>query len=235
MSTPLKNPLPVQDLSLRVEKVAAPMRQQAVELMRQTITTGRFLPGERLVEKDLCELLGVSRPLVREALRQLESEGLIHMVPNQGATVARLDLDQARQLYRVRAELEAFASELFTSNASDADMQELQACFKRLKQTIRNSDATSRLAAKSELYACLLRGSGNEILSQILNLLNARIMLLRATSLQQPGRWQQSVNELEALVDALTQRDATAARNMAARHVENAAEAALSILHQQAS
>ncbi|MFA7669780.1 MAG: GntR family transcriptional regulator [Burkholderiaceae bacterium] len=235
MSTPLKNPLPVQDLSLRVEKVAAPMRQQAVELMRQTITTGRFLPGERLVEKDLCELLGVSRPLVREALRQLESEGLIHMVPNQGATVARLDLDQARQLYRVRAELEAFASELFTSNASDADMQELQACFKRLKQTIRNSDATSRLAAKSELYTCLLRGSGNEILSQILNLLNARIMLLRATSLQQPGRWQQSVNELEALVDALTQRDATAARNMAARHVENAAEAALSILHQQAS
>ncbi|NYT59659.1 GntR family transcriptional regulator [Alcaligenaceae bacterium] len=190
MSTAIKNPLFANAHSLRVEKVSAPMRQQAVELMRHTITTGRFAPGERLVEKDLCELLGVSRSLVRESMRQLEIEGLIHMVPHQGATVAKLPPEQAEQLYRVRAELESLASELFTTHATDADMQELQVSFKRLKKTARtNSSAANRLAAKSQLYACLLKGSGN--------------------------------------------RDAAAARNAAARHVANAAAAALTILREQ--
>lgn len=115
-----------------------------------------------------------------------------------------------------------------------ADLQELQACFKRLKKTARsNSSAANRLAAKSQLYACLLKGSGNEVLTQILNLLNTRIMLLRATSIQQEGRWQQSVNELEVLVGALADRDAAAARTAAARHVANAAAAALTKLREQ--
>ncbi|NYT25692.1 GntR family transcriptional regulator [Alcaligenaceae bacterium] len=234
VSKTMKNPLLANDRSLRVEKVSAPMRQQAVELMRQTITTGRFAPGERLVEKDLCEMLGVSRSLVRESLRQLETEGLIHMVPNQGATVARLPLEQAEQLYRVRAELEALASELFTVHASDADLQELQACIKRLKKTARSTNsAANRLTVKSQLYDCLLKGAGNEVLTQVLNLLNTRIMLLRATSIQQQGRWEQSINELEILVDALLNRDTAAARRAAAQHVANAAEAALTILRGQ--
>src|SRR5690606_12994353 len=119
-------------------------------------------------------------------------------------------------------------------HATDADLQELQACFKRLKKTARsNSSAANRLAAKSQLYACLLKGSGNEVLTQILNLLNTRIMLLRATSIQQEGRWQQSVNELEVLVGALADRDAPAARTAAARHVANAAAAALTMLREQ--
>jgi DNA-binding GntR family transcriptional regulator len=147
--------------------------------------------------------------------------------------VARLPVEQAEKIYRVRAELEALAAELFTLNASDDDIQALRASLKRLKKTVRDTDASTRLAAKSELYDCLLRGSGNEVLTQVLNLLNTRIMLLRATSLQQKGRWQNSVGELSVLVDALSVRDVAAARRASIEHVVNAAEAALTVLRKQ--
>ena len=90
-----------------------------------------------------------------------------------------------------------------------------------------------RLAAKNDFYACLLRGSGNEALGQVLGLLNSRVTLLRATSLQHKGRSQKSVAELTVLVDALVARDAKAARKAAITHVTNAAEAALNVLRAQ--
>jgi DNA-binding GntR family transcriptional regulator len=217
----------------RVIRVAAPLRHSVVESIRNAIATGRFAAGERLTEKDLCEMIGVSRTLVREALRQLESEGLIHVVPHRGPVVARVSVEQAEQIYQVRRELEGLASELFAEHASEEDQAELKKALKRLKASITGADAVERLAAKNEFYACLLRGCGNVELGQVLGQLNSRVTLLRATSLQQKGRLRQSVLELTALVKALVERDAPAARSAARLHVSNAAEAALNVLRAQ--
>ena len=225
----------VADRAFRVIRVAAPLRQSVVEGIRNAIATGRFAAGERLTEKGLCEMIGVSRTLVREALRQLESEGLIDVLPNRGPVVARVTEDQAKQIYQVRRELEGLASELFAAQASEDDRTALKKAFRQLKLSIGSTEPGVRLAAKNAFYACLLRGSGNEALAQVLSLLNSRVTLLRATSLRQKGRSRASVAELDALVEALMARDAPAARQAASIHVSNAADAAIAVLRAQSA
>lgn len=214
----------------RVERVAAPLRHSVTESIRYAIATGRFKAGERLPERELCEMTGVSRTLIREALRQLESEGLINVVPHRGPVVARLTPEQARGIYQVRIVLEGLACELFAVHASDAQLASLRAAFERLRASYETSDPMARLAAKNQFYDVLIDGAGNEALGQSLRLLNARIMLLRATSLQAPGRGPESLRELGELLDALARRDPEASRRAAVYHVERAAESALGFL-----
>lgn len=219
----------------RVERVAAPLRHSVTESIRYAIAVGRFKAGERLPERELCEMVGVSRTLVREALRQLESEGLIEVLPHRGPVVSRLTPQQARDIYQVRILLEGLACQLFAEQASDAQRAALDQAFERLKASFDNADPLSRLYAKNQFYDCLIDGSGNSALGPSLKMLNARIMLLRATSLQAPGRSKESIAELVDLIATLKARDGQAAREAATRHVENAARAALDLLAPQAT
>jgi DNA-binding GntR family transcriptional regulator len=221
------------DTDFKVARVAAPLRHGVVESIRNSIALGRFKAGDRLTEKGLCEMTGVSRTLVREALRQLESEGLIHVLPHRGPIVAGVTIEQAQSIYQVRIELEGLACELFAKNASADDQKALKNALKNLSRAMTNDNPALRLNAKNDFYNCLLEGCGNEALGQVLSLLNGRIMVLRATSLQHKGRSRESIKELNALVDALLARDAPAAREAARLHVGNAAEAALNVLRMQ--
>ncbi|MBN9427226.1 MAG: GntR family transcriptional regulator [Burkholderiales bacterium] len=219
----------------RVPRVAAPLRQSVVESIRNSIASGHFSSGERLIERELCDMTGVSRTLVREALRQLESEGLVHVVPNRGPVVAQVTVEQAQEIYQLRRELEGLASELFARHASAAEQQEIDQLVDKLATAIDSHDARQWLALKNEFYDCLLRGSGNATLGQMLGLLNTRITVLRATSLQHNGRARQSLAELREVVDALLVRDASTARAAMVRHVENAAKTAAEVLRKSAA
>ncbi|GAA4326086.1 GntR family transcriptional regulator [Pigmentiphaga soli] len=223
------------DPDLRVTRIAAPLRHSVVESIRNAIALGHLQAGQRLTEKALCEMTGVSRTLVREALRQLESEGLIDVVPHRGPFVARLTPEQAEYIYQVRRELEGLAAELFATLASAEEQKALKKALRQLTASFSNKDPAVRLNAKNEFYACLLRGSGNAILAQVLSLLNGRIVVLRATSLQQQGRARESIRELNELVEAVLARDPAAAREAARRHVASAAAAALAIMRGQAA
>jgi DNA-binding GntR family transcriptional regulator len=218
------------DAVFRVAKVAAPLRQSVTESIRTAIAVGRLKAGERLPERELCELTGVSRTLVREALRQLESEGLVKVEPNRGPFVARLTREQAEGIYQVRIELEGLACQLFAERASEAQRIALQEAFEQLKQAVRRTDAQAPLRAKNRFYECLCEGSGNEALGNCLRLLNARVTLLRATSMRAPGRIEKSVAELSELMEALLARDGAKARMVGQQHVRRAAEAAIALL-----
>ena len=222
-----------QDDAYRVTRIAAPLRQSVIASLRNAIAAGRFMAGDRLTERDVCEMTGVSRTLVREAFRQMESEGLITVVPNRGPVVSRVTPEQAEGIYQVRRVLEGLASELFAAHATEEDLLALKQALKKIKAAIESPDPVVRVNAKNEFYDCLLRGTRNEALAQTLNILNSRIMVLRSTSLQAEGRGKQSVKELAVLVDALAERDAKAARAAAFLHVQNAAAAALAILKSQ--
>lgn len=217
----------------KVARLAAPLRHSVVESIRDAIALGRFTTGQRLPERALCELTGVSRTLVREALRQLESEGLIIVVPHRGPIVAGVTPGQAEGIYQVRAELEGLAAERFAAKAGPAEKKALKAAFRQLKTALTSADPLDRINAKNHFYDCLIEGAGNEALGQALNMLNARITVLRATSLQTPGRGKESIAELSELVDALMDGDAAAARAAAVRHVAKAAEVALENLRRQ--
>ncbi|WP_459615008.1 GntR family transcriptional regulator [Bordetella sp. 2513F-2] len=214
----------------KVQRVASVLRHSVTESIRNAILVGRFRPGERLPERELCEMTGVSRTLVREALRQLESEGLIHVIPHRGPVVERLSPEQARGIYQVREELEGLACQLFAEHATDQQLAELQESFQALKRALARGTALEQLTAKNAFYQHLLDGAGNEALTTTLRLLNSRVMLLRSTSMQAPGRARQSVAELSELLQALVARDGKAARKAGSLHVRNAARVAIKIL-----
>lgn len=218
----------------RVEKIAAPLRQSVTENIRYAIALGHFKGGDRLPERSLCEMTGVSRTLVREALRQLESEGLIEVVPNRGPIVARVTAKQAEDIYQVRIELEGLACELFAEHASNEQRNALNDAFKMLKKSLKDTDPLARLRTKNYFYDCLMEGSGNQALGDSLRMLNARIMLLRATSLQAPGRTTASLTELSDLMEALAAKNGKRARELAEHHVRNAAKTAIALLASQA-
>lgn len=215
------------DVDLKVERQAAPLRHGVTDSIRNAIALGHFKPGERLPERVLCETTGVSRTLVREALRQLESEGLIDVVAHRGPVVAMLSTKEAKDIYRVRAELEGLASELFAAEASEDARRRLQEAFQQLKLSSKSTNNLERLKAKNAFYESLIHGSGNAALGTSLHFLNSRIMLLRARSLQAPGRIEESIGELGELVEALLAKDGVKGRALAVAHVNKAASAAL--------
>lgn len=214
----------VTDEQFLVPRPAATLRRSVTESIRQAIAAGRFEPGDRMPERDLCEMTGVSRTLVREALRQLESEGLIEVVAHRGPVVARITAAQAIGVYQVREVLEGLAAELFAEHASEAEREALYAALEELKAA---TDAEKRVAMKNKFYDALLAGTGNEALGKSLYMLNSRVMLLRSRSLQTPNRWPQSLREIEALVAALDERDPAKAKALAMEHVRRASAAAM--------
>jgi DNA-binding GntR family transcriptional regulator len=207
----------------------APVRQQVIERIQAAIMSGRFKPGQRLVEKELCDLFGVSRPSVREALRQLESEGFIETIPNRGPAVMRLTIEDIRGLYEVRAVLEAQATKLFALHASDAEMTALGHAVEDLARSYRVGSVEDRLASKTRFYEIIIAGSRNKILSNIFRTINARINLMRGLSLSSPERLPKSIKEIRAVLAALKRRDGQAAFELSIQHVE---AAALEVLRQ---
>lgn len=218
------------DHDFKVVRVANSLRYDVTESIRTAIAVRRFEPGQRLIERELCDMTGVSRTLVREALRQLESEGLIVIQPNRGPVVRQLTAEQARGVYDVRKELEGLAASLFASRATEDERKALVKSFARLKTALAKGDQIERLKAKNEFYECLLAGAQNDALADTLRMLNSRVTFLRATSLQAAGRSQRSITELEVLMRALSARDPAAARAAAEFHVTNAAAEAVAQL-----
>ncbi|KMK64855.1 GntR family transcriptional regulator [Puniceibacterium sp. IMCC21224] len=223
------------DSMFRVDRIAAPLRFSVTESIRNAIAVGRFKAGDHLPERELCEMTGVSRTLVREAMRQLESEGLVIVEPHRGPFVARITREQAEGIYEVRQQLESLACRLFVENATEEQRKALKAALSNLRTVSRKPDPQARLAAKNRFYDCLVEGANNEALGKCIYMLNSRITLLRATSLKAPGRIKESIKELTALVDALTARDIEKANELALLHVRNAAAAAIPLIEDSES
>jgi len=211
--------------SLRVERAPAPIRSRVLDNLRQAILDRKLAPGQRLIERELVELTGVSRTSIREALRELAAEGLVTTIPNKGTIVAQVSLEEARQLYQVRSVLEGLAGRLFVENATDAQRRALATSFRAVERAA-SKDSAIWLAAKDKFYDILFEGGGNEALRAISSQLHARINLLRSLSLTRPGRALEAVAELADIVAAVAANDAEAAAKACSRHVDNAGEAA---------
>ena len=214
-----------------IERTLAPVRAKVLENLRQTIIERQLEPGQRLIERELVELTGVSRTSIREALRELAAEGLVTTVPNKGTVVASVSAEEARQLYEIRSVLEGLAGRLFVRNASPAQRKALARALDGIERLSRRS--APLLPAKDGFYAALFEGSGNEALRSVVAGLHARVNVLRWLSLSVPGRMEQSVTEIRAIVEAVLAEDEDAAARACSRHVEEAGRAALTALAEQ--
>jgi DNA-binding GntR family transcriptional regulator len=216
--------------SLRVGRVAAPLREQVVGVLREAILDFRLKPGQRLIERELMEQTGVSRTTIREVLRQLTAEGLVTTIPQRGAIVVELSGKEARDLYEVRATLEALTARLFAERGSDDDVRALRVAADELHDLGRTEPPApikDMLDAKDRYYDVFLAGAGNDAIGAILAGLQARVRVMRATSLSQPGRPAETVAEIEEVVRAIERRDPAGAAAAAERHVQHAAERGL--------
>lgn len=209
------------------------LRSQVEKHLRLAILNGDLQPGEKLIERELCEQLGVSRPSVREALRKLEAEKLIVIVPHRGPEVASMTLEESQDLYAIRRLLESFAAHEFTRLASDTQVNQLAKVVKRLSDAGKKNSRTGVLQAKAEFYDILLGGCGNQLVKEMLGGLLSRVSLLRAKSLMLPDRLPQSLKEIQTLLNFIEARDAKGAQKISYKHVMNAEVAALGVFRLQ--
>ena len=210
-----------------IQKAAAPLRRQVLEELRQSIIAGRLSPGARLVERDLIAMMGVSRTVIREALRQLESEGLVAIIPNKGPVVRELTLDEARDLYAIRAVLEGLAARRFVEHATAEQIEKLERALTAVGKAYKGGETERILEAKNSFYDVLFEGAGSQTLSSMIGMLHVRIWRWRAMGLghpqRSPERSQESIRGLRAMLQAIRARDAALAESTIREEVHKAA------------
>lgn len=212
---------------LRITEHPPLRRDQALERLRDAIITGHFTPGERLIERDLCEKMGVSRTSIREVLRRLEAEQLIQVEPRRGPVVARVTRKQAAEIYEVRALLEAALVRRFAQQASDGDIAALRRIYEDLSVVRRSEDVPGIVDLTRRFTEHMMDVVDHELINDIHQKLIARISLLRVLAISLPGRLEESARELAVVMDAIERRDGDLAAQSLTTYVLNAADAAL--------
>ncbi len=225
--------LPSEKTAFAISHSAAPIREQVEERLRQAILTRRFPPGERLIERELCALLGVSRSSVREALRQLESDGLVVNIPHKGIVVATMTSQEAEEVYQVRAVLEGLAGRLCAERATPELCAALQNAMTEVDAAHRLGEPHTLVQAIDHFYAVLVRTCGNRTVATILQSLQDRVASLRLVTLTQPGRAAQSVVEMQQMVTAVQRGTPQEAERACVEHVQRAAVVAAQVFQQQ--
>jgi GntR family transcriptional regulator, trigonelline degradation regulator len=218
-----------------LQREAAPLRTQLVARLRQDIVAGRFGAGDRLIEKNLEAEYGVSRTVVREALRQLESERLVEIVPNIGPQVRALTYDDVVHLYQVRDTLESAACGLAAQRGSVPHIKGLRLAFERLTKRASVMDVSELIEEKNAFYRALIDASGNPIIGEMLDNVQARISQLRAITLSSADRTPRMLAELREVVEAIEAGDSVAATEATHIHVAAAAEIALAHIRDPSS
>jgi DNA-binding GntR family transcriptional regulator len=210
-----------------IRKSAAPLRNQVVEGLRHSIISAKLKPGSRLVERELIGMLGVSRTVIREALRQLESEGLITIIPNKGPVVRELTIVESKDLYSIRAVLEGLAARLFAESADQAQILKLEGVLDATAEAYKDNDPDRVLECKNKFYDVLFEGARSETLSSMIGTLHGRISRWRALGHHHPrrsaSRWKESIRGLRAMLAAIKKRDADLAEKLIREEVTQAA------------
>ena len=217
-----------------IRKSPAPLRHQVLDFLRQSIISGRLAPGSRLVERSLIEMMDVSRTVIREALRQLETEGLVATIANKGPVVRELTAAEAKDLYAIRGVLVGLAARFFVQNAGAAEIEKLRVSLEETAGCYEVGEPALILQAKNRFYDVLVEGAGSESLSSMISTLHARIWRWRALGLshpkRSPTRSRESVEALRAMFAAIKAGDAVLAETLGREETDHAAAEVMQLL-----
>src|SRR5690349_8077725 len=149
--------------SLKIDRSKKTLRELTLDKMRQAIVDQYFRPGQRLVERSLCDELGVSRTVVREALRHLETEGLVQTIAQQGPVVATIDADTARQVYEIRALLEGHAASGCAVRGDEEAVARLAANIMLIEAAFKRNDLPAVMERTNEFYRVMFEAAGDTV------------------------------------------------------------------------
>lgn len=218
---------------LRVVANPTLVREHALEKLRSAIATGLYPPGTRLVERELCEALGVSRTSVREALRQLQSESLIEVGPRRTIAVASVGSQDAHDLYALREMVEGTAIRRFVARRDPKAVKRLQAAYKAIERAANKGDLPTLSLMAGEFYEEILDSCGSRVLRDTGRQLLKRVSYLRLTSMQQPKRLEDGLSEWGAILEAVSAHDGDAAASALSQHIRNSRDAIVAGLRQR--
>lgn len=209
-----------------------PLRELVFESLREAIITGKLSPGERLMEIQMAEEMGVSRTPVREAIRKLELEGLVVMIPRKGAYVAGLSLKDIADVFEIRGALEGLAAELAAERITEEELEGLERYLVKISEETESGDLSKVVETDTDFHSLIYSASRNQRLTQIINNLREQIQRFRKTSLSYPGRMKVAVEEHRKIVEAISARNGELARNLAHEHIENAENSMMNMIKQ---
>lgn len=209
-----------------------PLREMVFESLREAIILGRLKPGERLMEIQLAEEMGVSRTPVREAIRKLELEGFVVMVPRKGAYVAGISLKDIVDVFEVRAALEGLAAGLAAERITDEELEQLERSLIQVNISS-EGNINAFVEGDSSFHNLIYLASRNQRLVQIITHLQEQIQRFRMTTLSQPGRTKIALDEHKKIVEAISERNAELSQTLAREHIENAEQILLNALREE--
>lgn len=224
---------PTKNSLQKIDKAPQTLREIVQERMREAIIDGHFGPGERLIERTLCDQLGVSRTVIRETIRYLEAEGLVETMANKGPIVATLSWDQAHQIYVIRRQLEASAAAEAANNATEAFCRDLTKALKAVETTKSDTAWSDHLRATTRFYELVFQQAGHTIAWEIVQRLNGRISRLRALTISAKDRERSGLSHMQAIHDAILSRDGEKAGSAVETHITDAAEIARGFLQEE--
>lgn len=222
------------DTYLRIDHAPATLRQLAVDRIRQAIISGRFAGGHRLVERTLCDQLGVSRSVVREAIRYLEAEGLVETLTRSGPVVARLNWDGAQQIYNIRRLLEADAAAACARIADDTVKSDLKTALANIEAAFTDAIPGRVYDATTRFYETIFTSAGQGIAWEVVQRLNGRISRLRALTLATTDRRVSGPAHMARICEAICKNDAVAAAEAVRDHLSDASAIARDLLENEA-
>lgn len=200
------------------------LHEQIVGMLRKLILEGRLLPGQHIDERMLCEQFEISRTPLREALKVLNSEGLVDLLPNRGARVAGTSPQLVSECFDVVAGLERTAAELAAIEASEVELESLQELQEQMEQHYRENNEVDYFIVNDRAHVMVVEFSRNSILISMHARLMTKIRQARFAGLTVPNRWHESILEHREILDALIARDPGRAGAASMNHVMHTAQ-----------
>lgn len=204
-----------------------PLRETVCEALRDAIKRGILEPGERLMEVQLAEELGISRTPVREAIRKLEQEGYVIMMPRRGTYVSSVSVHDVKEIFEIRSALESLSTGLATRRIEPDELEMLQKLLVEIEGHIKDNNIEKIVETDVKFHGLLYQVSRNERLVSIISNLKEQLARFRTLSMSYPGRLQETLEEHRKMVEAIASGDVDAARDAAEHHMEQAEETLL--------
>jgi len=199
----------------------SPIREEVFNMLRDAILSGKLRPGDRLVERELAEQLGVSRTPVREALRKLELENLVTHIPRRGVVVSEISRNDVIEIFNIRSCLEGLAANMAAQKISDDNVDHLRKCVEEMEIAAANGNREELNGLHNHFNQKILDIAGSPRLTQMINSLSDYISRFTKTGYAIPGRPSAANKEHEELVDALAEGNSQRAEEIAELHIKN--------------
>jgi len=196
------------------------LRERILETIREAIIKGSLKAGEKVAEPELAERFGISRTPIREAFRQLESEGYLTVIPRKGAVVAAFSQKDVEEFYAIKSILEGYAAKRACENISSKDIEKLESINLKLSLLAESGDVKHFFKIHNDFHDLFIRAANNEKLYDLINSLVGKFQRLRLASLSIPGRMKISVEEHQKIIEAFRKRNSAAAEKLVRKNAE---------------